>query len=362
MSTEKPSCLLIGAGGVGVITAYSLFHADRSNVSMVVRSDYSHIVQEGYKIDSCDYGVVENWKPHQVFKNTVDAARSGSFFDYIVVTVKNIPDGPIQNRVHEVIRPVIESNHDVAPERRTSVLLIQNGIDIEKEILECFDKNKYHLCLLSGVQLIASTKLSPGYIHQKGLDHLIVGAFNPQDALAVQSAKDFVAMYNNEGHNHVEFDPRVRYTRWKKLLYNAAINTTTALVGLDVPRCLQFSQNKKGTEEYIFRPAMREIIAIAASEGITLESELVDFFVTITQNIVYKPSMCVDIEKGQLMELEIILGNPIRIAAQNEVPTPTLSMLYHLLTLLQGKVKEKKGLIHFDEKTARLVDQNNIPA
>lgn len=357
MSLACPSSLVIGAGGVGVVTGYSLFHAARSTVSLVVRSDYQHVLKHGYNINSCDYGLIKNWKPHNLFETVHAAADSGKFFDYIVVTTKNIPDGPISNRIHEVIRPVIESNHKIFPERVTNVLLIQNGIDIEKEILKYFDKARYKLSLLSGVQLIASTKVATGELHHKGKDDLSVGAFDLEDANAVKSAKEFVSIYNNEGHNRVKYDENVRYTRWKKLLYNAAVNTTTALVDLDVPRCLEFSQDRVGTENHIFRPAMKEIVSIAASEGVTLESDLIDFFVDITRKIVYKPSMCVDFEKSQLMELEIILGNPIRIARANNVDTPTLNMLYHLLVLVQGKLKEGKGLLKFDEATAKLVDE-----
>ena len=240
---------------------------------------------------------------------------------------------------------------------RDSILLIQNGIDIEKEIWAEFPSEEYKYTVLSGIQLIGSTKIGAGHISQIGKDHLSCGAFDPQDTAAVHAANEFVRMYNNEGHNFVEFDPRVRYSRWKKLLYNAAINTSTALVGLDVPRCLEFGVDKKSTESELFHPAMREIIAIAASEGIIIEEEFITMFTEITRKKVFKPSMCVDREKGQLMELEVILGNPIRIAKENGVPTPTLSMLYNLLVLVQAKLKEQKGLLKFDEVTASLLDK-----
>ncbi|SCU98317.1 LAMI_0F14070g1_1 [Lachancea mirantina] len=345
------SCIVIGAGGVGVITAYSLFKAQKCQVSLIVRSDYDHVVQEGYNIDSCDYGAVKEWKPHYAYRNTQDAAAGDRFFDYIVVTTKNIPDGAAENTVSQVIRPLVESNARIDSTRVTCVVLVQNGIDIEKELQEEFD---HPLALVSGVQLIASTKLAPGIVHQKGKDHLIVGAFDAMDAHAVAGAREFVEMYRNEGQNHVEFDASTRFTRWKKLLYNAAINTTTALVELDVPRCLEFAQGSLGTEHTLFRPAMQEIVAIAASEGITLGEQLIDFFVEITRNLVYKPSMCVDHEKGQLMEIEVIVGNPLRIAQRNGVPTPTLNVIYTLIKMLQSKTKEAQGLLKFDEKTARL--------
>ena len=51
--------------------------------------------------------------------------------------------------------------------------------------------------------------------------------------------------------------------------------------------------------------------------------------------------MCVDVRKGQLMELEIILGNPMRIAKENNVATPILSTIYPLLKLVQFRLKKE---------------------
>lgn len=354
-SEQTSSALIIGAGGVGVITAYSLYHCGLSEVSLVTRSDYDHVVEFGYKIDSCDYGEITNWRPHNVYKTVEDASSAEKFFDYIIITTKNIPDGPKDSTVHAILKPVIEANYKLNDEKVTNVVLIQNGIDIEKEVLEHFNPATYNLCLLSGVQLIASTKVGPGHIVQKGKDHVSFGSFDKDDDIAIGQAKKLVSIYHNEGHNTGVFDENVRKTRWNKLLYNAAINTTTALVGLDVPRCFEFSVEKKATEFEVFRPAMQEIVSIAASEDISIDENLIEFFNDVTRNILYKPSMCVDLENGRLMELEIILGNPIRIAKANGVETPTLKLLYNLLILVQNKLKEQKKLIEFDEEILKLV-------
>lgn len=351
-----PKVIVIGAGGVGVVTALSLCVKGLSNVSLAIRSDYEVVLKQGYEINSCDYGPLKGFRPHQVYRTVEEASESGQFFDYIVVTTKNIPDGPIRSRVPEVIRPLVESNHKLSGGQNTNVLLIQNGIDIEKDVWNAFNQEDYHMCVLSGIQLIGSTKTSPGVISHVGKDHLIVGAFEEGNTDAIEAAKRFVELYHNEGKNHVEFDPCVRFSRWKKLLYNAAINTTTALVSLDVPRCLEFGVGKKSTEENIFKPAMQEIIMIAASEGIMLDESLATFFTEITRHIMFKPSMCVDHEKGQLMELEVILGNPLKIAKSKGIETPVLSMLYYLLVLVQGRLKEKNGLLKFDESKAELID------
>lgn len=252
--------LVIGAGGVGVITALSLWLKKESDVSLVVRSDYDRVLKHGYTIESCDYGRLEGWRPHHIYSSVEDAASAADNqgYNYIVVTTKNIIDGPVNSRVSNIIRPVLEKNKELhGSQLTTHILLVQNGIDIEKEIWAEFPREQYRYTVLSGIQLIGSTKIGSGHISQVGQDHLSCGAFDPQDAAAIQAANDFVRMYSNEGQNFVEFDPRVRYSRWKKLLYNAAINTSTALVGLDVPRCLEFGVNKKSTEIEVFHPAMR---------------------------------------------------------------------------------------------------------
>lgn len=355
-SAQSPRIIVIGAGGVGVIGAFSLCHKGLSNVSLVVRSDYDLVKERGYKISSCDYGPIENWKPDHIYRTIKDASQSDQFFDYIVVTTKNIPDGPEHSRVSQVLKPLINSNQKLSEGRQTNVLLMQNGIDLEREVWNTFDRKDYHLNVLSGIQLIASTKVAPGVINHVGKDNLLVGAFESDNEDAVKAAKRFVELYHNEGKNQAAFDESVRASRWRKLLYNATVNTTTALVNLDVARCLEFGVDKKSTEENIFRPAMQEIISIAATENVFLDESLVDFFVNITRNIMFKPSMCVDHEKGQLMELEVILGNPLKIAKNNGVKTPVLSMLYYLLVLVQGRLREKNGLLKFDESKAKLVE------
>ena len=358
MDPETPNVLIIGAGGVGVIVALSLHTAGKCNVSLVVRSDYKHVLERGYKISSVDHGELDGWRPHRLYR-TVDAIAEGNeervFFDYVVITTKNIPDGPTDSRVPSLIRPVLESNRTIDAKRQTNIVLIQNGIDIEKEVFQTLDKAFYNYTLLSGVILIGSHKVSHGVIEHVTHERLSVGAFESGDAAATAAARGFIALYNNE-RSSVEFDLRVRYSRWKKLLYNAAIGAITTLVDLDVPRSLQFGVNGKSTENELFRPAMKEIIAIAATEGIVIDEKVIDFFIDASRDLIYKPSMCLDAEQDQLMELEVILGNPVRIAKAHRVETPILSTLYNLLLLIQGRIKEKRGLIHFDEKNIRVVE------
>ena len=53
-----------------------------------------------------------------------------------------------------------------------------------------------------------------------------------------------------------------------------------------------------------------------------------------------KPSMAVDWEQGKRMEMEVILGNPIRIARERGFEMPRLQTLYALVRMAQ-EVREK---------------------
>lgn len=91
---------------------------------------------------------------------------------------------------------------------------------------------------------------------------------------------------------------------------------------------------------------MLEIVAIAKAKGVHLPLELVEKIITVDlYESFFKPSMCQDIEKGNFIEFENIIGEPLREAEALGVPAPTLKVLYALLKGLQFQVKEAKGLV-----------------
>ena len=369
MTQEKKfNTLVIGSGGVATITALSLDKRGKSDVTMIVRSDYNTAVEDGYTIDSCDYGKIKGWRPTKICKTVEESVSNGEFYDYVLVTTKNIPDGPTP--VAKILEPVVQEsfkswkNFD-EKERENKVLtiiMIQNGIDIETEVYELLKADHLvadgihgpKVVVLSGVQMIGSTRTAPATISHKGQDYLILGAFDQSDELAKAKVLEFKDIYLNEGHNAVEIDEKVRWSRWRKLIYNATINPLTAIVCLDFTRTLMFGAPDKATANQILKPAMREILAIAKAEGHIIGEEVMDIMIDGDRKLIYKPSMMVDTERDQLMEIEVILGNPIRTAKKLDVPTPYLSMLYNIAHIIQMRNKEKMGMITLDEETITL--------
>lgn len=318
------SVLVLGTGGVGTMGAYALDTCDKTKVTAVVRSDYDYIKENGYKIKSVDYGDVE-YHPSNIVKDLEEAKKYGPF-EYLVVSTKNIPD---ISKVEDLIEPVVT-------EGTTTIVLVQNGLDIGASVIAKYPKN----IVLSGVSMISSTNYGKGIIDHEGQDSLKVGYFeNPNLPLEVQekSAKDFVELYHN-GKNECIYDEDVKYTRWRKLVYNATLNSLCTLTGVDLGRLELF-----GGVDLLVRPAMKEVLAIAKSDGVELDESIMEFMIRSDDPVYYSPSMLVDIRKGQYIELEVIVGNAVRIAERNGVAAPFLSIIYDLLKVVQTKTKEARG-------------------
>lgn len=338
--------LVVGSGGVGSIAALALSLNKNIDSTLVVRSDYDRVLEHGYTVHSVTYGDLEHWRPQHVARTVEEAHARNGPFDYIVLTTKNIPDGPTS--CEDIIRPA------VAP--GTVIVLIQNGIGIEKPMVREFPGH----VILSAISLIGSSNINC-VIENLHKDKFFLSPFdNPTVSLDVarEKAREFAAIYQHpdKAVNEVVLEDSANKSRWEKLVYNAVMNTVCALVGLDVNRCQINGANKN-----LLGPAMDEVIAIAASDGVAIDPARKQMFLHIGDGLFYSPSMLVDIRKNQLIELEVILGNVLAVATRNNVAAPILSTIYQLLKMKQFAIKESRGLVKVDEAYFRGKNSDEYP-
>lgn len=323
--------LVIGSGGVGTIATLLLSLNQKANVTLVVRLDYDKVTTEGIAIRSRTYGSFDGWRPQNVARSVTEATEKFGPFDYILLTTKNIPDGPIT--CEEVVRPAVLPC--------LVIIMMQNGLGIEEPMMKEFPNN----IILLAVLLIALAYRN-GIVENPGKDHITLGDFRAAHNCTLpgteEAMRNFIEIYRNPDPqvNYIAVDDDCRTTRWQKLVYNSVFNVITAILEVDVTRC-----QIAGLNDPLFRPAMQEVIAIAASEGVTIPADTIERFIHIGDGMFYSPLMCVDRRKNQLIEMEVILGNPLRIAQKNGVSTPILLVLYQLLKVVQFKTKEATGVI-----------------
>ena len=195
---------------------------------------------------------------------------------------KNTPDiSPLE----DIIAPAISPGHTV-------IVLIQNGLNIEKPFVARFSRN----IVLSGVSRIDAHEISSGVIEHKQRDLLHIGAFPLQshsDEKLQSAAQHFVDVYGAGGKTTCLYVPDVGYDRWTKLVYNATFNPISALVGINTGE-LQMTD----ALDMLVIPAMREVVKVAEAAGYKLPEGIVED--TIRSNPVEKritPSMMVDTQR-----------------------------------------------------------------
>lgn len=230
----------------------------------------------------------------------------------------------------------------------TNILLLQNGLNIERPFIKAFPTNP----VLSGITVIGASENPPGTIKHDNFDISYIGAFdnpNVKNELSEAAARAFVELYGACPAVKCTYDGDVLFSRWRKLLYNASFNTVATILRMDVSR-MRASEH---VVDELIRPLMLEIVAVAAAKGVMLPLEEVEKIITVDlYESFFLPSMAQDIRKGNFIEFENIVGEPLREAEVLGVPTPTLKVVYGLLKGLQFQTKEAKGLVKVPEKSS----------
>lgn len=218
---------------------------------------------------------------HTVLSAVPDVSQSGiSPFDYIICATKNTPD--VSTPVAELIRTAVTPGH-------STILLLQNGLNIEVPLFEAFPDN----VILSGISICGSSEPESGTIEHNLHDELRIGPFRDVGS-AAERAKDIVSRYNAGGRCTCHYDSNVTFSRWKKLLYNAVYNPVGALTNLDTGDI----QLCPGLVDEVVRPGMKEIQAIAATYGQEIKDEMIEATITTEPIEAHvPPSMLVDVRK-----------------------------------------------------------------
>lgn len=246
-----------------------------------------------------------------------DALQYGPF-DYVLVALKNLPD---VYSIPDIIRPAVASD-------KATIVLVQNGIDIEQPLIDAFPDN----VVISGVPLIGCEQNGREILHNDP-DILLVGAYTKNPHRMGQgklTCSEFAEIYTAGGAK-CEVKENLTWFRWRKLCWNASFNAICALTNLDSGLI-----QDAGALETLIKPAMGEVAAIASAAGYQLPEDIKEQMVAFTPRELYlKPSMQVDAIRGRPMEIEVILGNALRIAEKVDVDAKLLGTLYQLLKAKQ---------------------------
>jgi 2-dehydropantoate 2-reductase len=306
-------------------------------VSLICRSNYAAVASSGVTLETHSFGNY-HFQPHTVYSSISNAATSPSApqdgWDYIMVTTKTLPDVTDDSKD---IEPLVRR----APDGKTCIVLIQNGVGIENAPRKRFPQNP----IISAVTVVSAEQIRHGLVRQNRWTRISMGAYSDghggQTAEMQQLSKrgddcarqlaGILTKYGKLRDAEVYDETGLQLIRWHKICINGAMNPSAVLSG------------GVGNADMVMDPELREHLKGCMDEVLTaipavLKTELPPnlakpetILTSTARNKGAKPSMLIDWEAGRPMELEVILGNPIRIARAHGVEMPRLQTLYALL-------------------------------
>jgi 2-dehydropantoate 2-reductase len=230
--------------------------------------------------------------------------------DLIVVTLKTTSN----DQFEPLVGPLLG--------RGTAILTLQNGLGNEDRLAELFGRER----VLGGMAFVCINRVGPGVVHH--IDHgtIRLGEFGGGPS---ERAGKIAGMFN-ASRVQCEVLDDLRRGRWEKLVWNIPFNGLGAVLDLATDRLT-------GSDEALslVRSLMREVVAAARGDGADVSDGIVERHIANTRTMgAYLSSMQIDRREGRPLEVEAILGEPLRRAAAAGVPTPYLRALYEMARLI----------------------------
>ncbi len=295
--------LVVGTGAVGGFYGCRLARAG-AEVTTLHRSDYDHVRENGIHIDSIDGDM--HFTPHRVIRHVADYRGAP---DYILVCLKALPEISVST----IIAPAVGD--------ATSIVLLQNGIDIEKPVKKAFPRNE----IISGLAFICVNRVGAGRISHICYGRLTIGLYPG----GVSEATRRLGKLFDQSATPCRVSEDIVLERWRKLLWNAPYNPISVLALADTAQIMA-----RPAAVELVRGVMEEICAVADSAGHFLPPAAVEKNIDDTRRMKpYKTSMLLDYEARRPMEVEAILGKVIKVADDNGIDVTRMKTLYALLQL-----------------------------
>lgn len=307
-------------------------------MSLIARSNYKAISESGVALQTHSFGDY-TFHPHAAYPSVQAASEAEGSWDYVFVTTKALPD---VSDDAAMIAPLVGE--------RTCIVLIQNGVGVEEPFRKRFPSTP----IVSAVTVVSAEQTSPGVIRQNRWTRISIGPYTDglatgPPALQQRSAgcasrlkgwwTDLGKIRDVDPHDEIG----LQTVRWHKLTINAAFNPSSVLSGgqgnasmvMDPELRLHLS----GLMQEIW-DAVPKILGRGFPDSMARPEKIIK---STERNVGAKPSMLLDWDAGRPLEIEVILGNPVKIARERGVELPRLQTLYALIKSAQEMRKAGKG-------------------
>lgn len=306
---DHPTYAVIGSGAVGAYYGGCLQRLGR-NVHFLCRSDYEHVKQHGWRIDS-HLGDFTLPTVH-VYKDVRDMPAC----DVVIVALKTTSN----HLLPDLLPPIVREN--------AVVLMLQNGLGIERQVGEVVGHDR----VMGGLCFICSHKLGPGHVHHMDYGR-VEFADHTEDGTPAGITPRIETIANDfkQAGNDVVVNEDLVLARWKKLVWNVPFNGLCVALDTDTQTIMADPALRKRAHGLMLEVQN----AARACAGRTIGDAFIQMMLNWTEKMEpYLPSMKLDYDAGRPMEVEAIFGRPLQAAQQAGCDTPILCELYERLSAI----------------------------
>jgi len=293
---------VMGSGGIGGFYGGKLAAAGE-DVTFIARGAHLEAIRRnGLQVKS----VAGDF---QVRPNATDNPATIGSAEMVLFCVK----GYDTETAAERIRPLVGSE--------TAVLCLQNGVDNEEKLARILGASH----VVGGVVHILSTISAPGIISQvAGPCTLKCGemAGGPSSRVA-----RIVDAFVRAGVR-AEASANLLVDLWEKFLFICAQGGVTALTRLGIGEILGCPETAG-----FYRAVMEEIAAVGRAKGVALPADAVERAIAFAGTLqpTMRSSLAHDLEHGNRLEIDALMGAVVRYGAEVGVPTPLNAAVYACL-------------------------------
>lgn len=304
MPAERPRYAILGTGAVGGLYGSLLARAGQE-VHFLARSDYDHIRSNGLRVDTPlgDFHLPE--------VNVYDDVSRMPKVDFALVTWKATANGALADALPAVCNS------------ETTVVVLQNGWDVERDAANVVGP----AAIVGGCCFLYSNKVGPGHIQHLGFGRIAIGEYGESKRGEVTKRMKRISEHFEQASIDVTLAEDLAKVRWKKLTWNIPFNGLSVVLGADTGQIMSNPNTEKLAAEL-----MHEVRTAAKHCGTEYSEGHIQKMLDDTREMApYASSMLVDFQLEREMEVEAIVGNPLRAAQKAGYNPPKMEMLYQQL-------------------------------
>lgn len=294
---------VIGSGAVGSFYGARLARCGHE-VNFLMRRDLAAVRERGLTIKSCqgDFHIKA-----RVFGSSAEIGP----VDLVICALK----ATSLDQAESLIRPCIGPG--------TRILVMINGFNIEERFARWFGSER----IFGGLAFVCNNRGEPGVVYHLDYGRVVFGHLLDD----LRQAQEIAGLFAEAGiETYVA--PCLRQARWEKLMWNIPFSTVAVSAGGVTTREILGDAG--------LRSLAGRLIVETGTAGnadgcrIDVDGMLAKMLANTATMGAYRPSMLLDYLNKLPLEVEAILGEPVRRAAELDVPVPAIETQYALVAFL----------------------------